>query len=317
MGTRNEIEMSLDVIPELPAPSRIYWVGAAMGFYRHTAAQNVFVLLTGSGGDNWASVGDAYAADSMRRLQLRQLMRFIYSYMDTGGLSFRAAAQHFLWNGGARVLLDSFTARWLPTPKARYHHRRSRAALPEWICPDPALKDAVADSLLSERLPALSENGKTPRSYYRHSQRGVVNPYFQYEFEIGFHLDATCGLRLLSPYHDRQLVRFLNAVPPEVHLKSARYKGLLRPVAEKRLPGLGMEDQRKTYAPSVRTAHRNNLRLGVLGAWPGHRFDHLVGLGVVDGGILENTLAEPGPSKFVQMYALMSAERWVNVHAQP
>ena len=28
--------------------------------------------------------------------------------------------------------------------------------------------------------------------------------------------------RLLSPYHDRQLVRFLNAVPPEVHLKSAK-----------------------------------------------------------------------------------------------
>src|SRR5215475_5969936 len=100
MGTRGEIEMSLDAVPELPGPSRIYWVGAAMGFYRHTAAQDVHVLLTGSGGDNWASVGDAYAADSMRRFQLRQLMRFIYSYMDTGGLSFPAAAQHFLWNGG-------------------------------------------------------------------------------------------------------------------------------------------------------------------------------------------------------------------------
>jgi len=92
MGTRGEIEMSFDVIPELPAPSRIYWVGATMGFYRHTASKNVRVLLTGSGGDNWASVGDAYAADTMRRLQLRQLLRFIYSYMDTGGLSFSTAA---------------------------------------------------------------------------------------------------------------------------------------------------------------------------------------------------------------------------------
>ena len=141
MGTRGEIELSFDVIPELPGPSRIYWVGATMGFYRHTAAQNVPVLLTGSGGDNWVSVGDAYAADSMRRLHLRQLMRFIYSYMDTGGMSLSTAARHFLWAGGVRVLLDSFTARWLPEAKARYHYRRARAALPEWICSDAALKE--------------------------------------------------------------------------------------------------------------------------------------------------------------------------------
>jgi hypothetical protein len=316
MGTRGEIEMSFDVIPELPAPSRIYWVGATMGFYRHTAAQNVHVLLTGSGGDNWASVGDTYAADTMRRLQLRQLMRFIYSYMDTGGLSFSNAARHFLWAGGVRVLADSFTARWLPTAKARYHHRRAHAALPEWICPDPTLKDAVADTLLGERLPSLTEKGRAPRSYYRHSQRSVVNPYFQYEFEIGFHVESVCGLRLLSPYHDRQLVRFLNAVPPEVHLKSARYKNLLRPVAKRRLPGLGMEDQRKDYVPAVQAAHRNNLRQGVAREWPGHRFDHLVRLGVVEGRVLEQAFVEPSRSKFVQMYALMSAERWLQVHAQ-
>src|SRR4029078_377668 len=67
---RNDIEMSLEVVPELPAPSRIYWVGSSMAFYRRTAAQQVRVLLTGSGGDNWVAVGNAYAAESMRRLRL-------------------------------------------------------------------------------------------------------------------------------------------------------------------------------------------------------------------------------------------------------
>ena len=104
---RNDIEMSLDIVPELPAPSRIYWVGSYMAFYRRTAAQQVRVLLTGSGGDNWVSVGNVYAAESMRRLRLGQLARFVRSYTDTGGLSKRAAAETLLWSGGVRVLLDA------------------------------------------------------------------------------------------------------------------------------------------------------------------------------------------------------------------
>ena len=90
-----------------------------------------------------------------------------------------------------------------------------------------------------------------PASFYRHEQRSVVNPYFVYEFELGFHIESACGLRLLSPYHDCRLVRFLNAVPPEVLLDGARYKGLLRPVADWRLPGLDLGSQRKVYGPGV------------------------------------------------------------------
>ena len=117
MGARGEIELSLDIIPELPTPSRIYWVGATMGFYRHTAAWNVHVLLTGSGGDNWASVGDAYAADNMRRLRLRQLSRFMYSYMDTGGM--RSGVPRATSCGLAGFACSSTRSR-----RVGYHRRR-------------------------------------------------------------------------------------------------------------------------------------------------------------------------------------------------
>ena len=114
MGARGEIELSLDIIPRAPR-SVAHLLGrrhdgflpAYRGAERPRVADRIWRRQLGV-------VGDAYAADTMRRLHLRQLSRFIYSYVDTGGLSFRAAARHFLWAGGLRVLLDSFTARWLP-----------------------------------------------------------------------------------------------------------------------------------------------------------------------------------------------------------
>ena len=213
-GGRDEVSLSLDAVHELPGPSRIYWVGTYMNFYRHTAAHQVRVLLTGSGGDNWLAVGDAYAADSMRALRVRELWRLMTSYMGTGGLSLTTATRHLLWSGGLRLILDSLTAQWMPGLKARYHRRTARAHLPEWLCPDQALQEVLIDTRLSHRPPALSGAGRIPKHYYRHAQRSTVNPYLPYEFETGFHVESTCGLRLLSPYHDRRLVRFFNSIPP-------------------------------------------------------------------------------------------------------
>ena len=315
---RNDIEMSLDIVPELPAPSRIYWVGSYMAFYRRTAAQQVRVLLTGSGGDNWVSVGNAYAAESMRRLRLGQLARFVRSYTDTGGLSKRAAAETLLWSGGVRVLLDAFAAKLMPGLKSQYHRRRA-GALPDWLCPDLELREAVRDTLLAQRPASLTNEGKVPASFYRHEQRSVVNPYFVYEFELGSHIESACGLRLLSPYHDRRLVRFLNAVPAKVLLDGARYKGLLRPVAERRLPELGLGSQRKVYGPGVIEAHRRNLWQGISAAWPNFRdFPGLAALGVVDAKRASSHFdltREMVSTGLVEMYALMSAERWIAHHA--
>ena len=57
IGTRSGVDLSLDAVRELPGPSRIYWAGPYMAFYRFVAARGVSIALTGSGGDNWVSVG--------------------------------------------------------------------------------------------------------------------------------------------------------------------------------------------------------------------------------------------------------------------
>jgi asparagine synthase (glutamine-hydrolysing) len=314
---RNIVDLSLEVVPELPAPSRTYWVGGYMAFYRFAAARDVNVLLTGSGGDNWVSVGNAYAADCLRRLELARLARFVRSYTGTGGLALRRALEILVWSGGVRVLLDAFSARYVPRSKARYHRWRSHQALPDWICPDPSLREALADAVLAQRPPSLTRDGRVPSNYLRHEQRSVVNPYYQYEFEIGFHIESTCGLRLLSPYHDRRLIRFLNRVPPEVLLLGSKYKGLLRLIAESRLPGLGLKTQQKVYSAGVLDSILENLRVGTARVWSPTALERLSRLGVVDAekvGKRFDAPAERGLNDLITMSTLLSADRWLGNH---
>lgn len=315
-GGRSTVEMSLEAVRELPGPSRIYWVGAYMAFYRFTAARDLHVLLTGSGGDNWASVADAYAAHAMRTRQWRELIRHMRSWTGTGGLTVRAAAHHLLWSGGARLLLDSYAALLVPALKRRYHDRRARAALPSWLAPDAEVREALVETLVAQRPAALLPDGSVPGNVYRHAQRSVVNPYFQYELEVGHHVESACGLRLLSPYHDRHMVKFLNSIPPSMLLHRDQYKGLLRPVAARLLPDLGLESQRKVYAPGVIDAQQTEIRKGVAGAWPRFTFERLSDAGVIDSARLNETLRPSQDSRFTDlltMYVLMSAEEWIGL----
>jgi asparagine synthase (glutamine-hydrolysing) len=318
MRTTDLLELSRDVTPELPAPSRMYTVGGYTAFYRYTAAHGVTVLLTGSGGDNWVSVGNAYAAECLRTFRFGQLRRFVGSYVGTGGLSFSHAMRALVWSGGFRVLIDSLAARSVPGLKGRYHRWRARTALPEWVCPDPALRKAVAETLYEQRPSSLTNQGRVPKSYYRHEQRSVVNPYYQYEFELGFHIESACGLRLLSPYHDRRLVRFLNAIPPEVLLEGSRYKGLLRPVAERRLPGLGLGTQRKAFPGAIRDAQIRQLRDSLARAWPGRDFRRLEAFGVINPvkfGAAYEPAMEEAFARLAEIYVVFSAEDWVAAQA--
>lgn len=313
----SKVEMSLDATSELPGPSRIWWAGAYMAFYRDAAARGARIGLTGSGGDNWVSVVDAFAAHAMSRGDVQGVIRHMRSWMGTGGLTFKAAVLHLLWSGGLRLILDSYSARLVPGLKRRYHQHRAVSALPQWLCPDRELRQALAETLYSQRPAALTREGRVPRNFYRHAQRSTVNPYFQYEFEVGFHVESACGLRLLSPYHDRAVVRFLNSIPPHVLLHGDSYKGMLRPLAERRLPNLGLTQQRKVYAAAVRSAQLEELRHGVDVAWRSHSLERLSDLGLIELGKTRTLLDAQADQLMARLtkYALMSADRWLSVHA--
>ena len=87
----------------------------------------------------------------------------------------------------------------------------------------------------------------------------------------------------------------------------------------KRLPHLGLDNQRKDYSRGVLNAQLNALRQAIGQALPKETFGRLGELGVVDPARVRREIeAVPtcGYSRLVRMYALLSAERWVGVHAR-
>jgi len=92
---------------------------------------------------------------------------------------------------------------------------------------------------------------------------------------------------------------------------------LLRTVAERRLPGLGLKHQRKAYPPEVLARQFVSLKESVRRAWDDHEFGRLADLGVVDPAKLKPAFAlkeAGGFEDLVGMYVLMSAERWARAH---
>lgn len=315
---RDPIQLSLDLMAQLPSPTRIWWVGTYTEFYRRTAARHLNVLLTGAGGDNWLGVADAYAADLMRGLHLGELWRFVRSDMGTGGASFESSARRLLWASGLRLHVDTAWARLAPARKANYHRRKWVERLPSWLAPDPALREELVERLLARRTPSVGPDHRPPRSYYAHSLRTLANPYMHFENETAFHVETMCGLRLLSPYHDRDLVTFFNRIPPRLLLHGARYKGLLRPVVARHLPDLGLENQRKDYPADAQNRKLTELRQSVTVAWDGFALDTLDGLGVVDSARARRQLVDFSRKPFedlAQTFVLMSSERWLRANA--
>ena len=60
-----------------------------------------------------------------------------------------------------------------------------------------------------------------------------------------------------------------------------RYKGLLRPVVARHLPGLGLEDQRKDYPGDIQKRKLLEMQRSMSEVWPEFNFGTLDGLGVL------------------------------------
>jgi asparagine synthetase B (glutamine-hydrolysing) len=311
---RNPLAMSLDMMPELPAPTDVWWVGTYTEFYRRTAAEGLNVLLTGAGGDNWLGVADAHAADLMRQLKLAELYAFMKAGAGTGGSSMRTMARRLLWQGGLRWHLDSAWAKLAPRSKDGYHRRKWQDRLPPWLAPDTALRAELLENLLARRSRSLGADRRAPRNYYLHSLRTVSNPFMHHESETAFHVETQCGLRLLSPYHDRRLVTFFNRIPPKVLIHGARYKGLLRPVVARRLPGLGLEDQRKDYPVDLQERKLQEMRASMGSIWPTFSLAKLDELGILQSRAFRDATGDAEKLTFAglaRLFTMMSAERWV------
>jgi asparagine synthetase B (glutamine-hydrolysing) len=313
---RETLNLALDFTPHLSAPSDVWWLGIYVAFWRKIAARGLASVLTGSGGDEWLGVHRSHVTDLLRRLRLRQILRFARAerYAD---VSYLRSSRNLLWNYGARVFLAGWWQKLAPAHKAAYTQRKVQREFPAWLCPDPQLRREVMEDIRSRPAPTLDDQGRFPRRHYLHNLRSFTrNSLMTHEFETSYHISHTVGLRLLAPYHDATLTNFMFRLAPETLLAANRYKGLLRPLAQKHLPGLGLERQVKSYPPGENPVTAA-LRLQLPALWQRVGCQRLGRFGVVNPALLETAPPSDANLPLAQRaiaFTVINAEHWAAAH---
>jgi asparagine synthetase B (glutamine-hydrolysing) len=312
LGDQDPFAASFAQIARHPGPTDIWWCGSYIAFYRHVAAQGLDRLLTGSGGDEWLGVHGAAAADMLKRLDLAGLAAFVRAEALTGSWGWRVAFQRVLWREGLRRHLMALGARWMGQDFTRLRRRRISDSLPDWLCPDPEIRQLLIETLEARAVPPLNEHGCAPGNHYRHTLAHLwAEPLMSYEFERKFHISRSLGIEFQEPYHDPDLSRLCNRLAPRALLGKGCSKGLLRQVIVRRLPDLGLEAQRKTSGHLGESL--TELREGLPPHQAHIRPTTLDGMGLVwEQRITKGEYPDLGAA--ARAFTALSAELWCRLH---
>ena len=275
------------------------------------------VILTGSGGDEWMGVSPFLAADSLRTLNLGRLYHLWKSLYDSHHLFLTMFSPHLLWNYGLRPLVATPIKRaWNKvTPSSLHAYRAWRVShsIPRWVAPDPELRREVIERgvAVEERSARLiSRLG----SYYALALRQLLDhPLSMLEMDELFELGQRVGVRILHPFWDADLVRFLYRVPPEALNRGRRTKAFVREMLARRFPELGFAGQKKVlptaYFESITMEEGPKLWKSMNGT------PHLTELGLVDESALRPriaaALAGRKPKKSSILWQVLNTEAWL------
>ena len=194
-------------------------------------------FLNGQGGDEWLLPPHLYGADRLRALDLPALYRLWHAWYDY--LPFRSNAsfaRHSLWTWGARPFVRAAVLRAGRSESSVRDllARRFLERLPAWLAPDAALRRDIVERALFAvpRLPCSD--------LYRTSRRALLDsPDRPGMTEEAFATQRRIGARILMPFLDADVVRFLYRLPPDLLVHGGHAKALARHVVAQRVPTFG------------------------------------------------------------------------------
>jgi asparagine synthase (glutamine-hydrolysing) len=233
-----------------PAPLLNFWLPAYCRLAMEGRGRGCEVILTGGGGDEWLSVGPYYAADSLRRLDLRGLRLVWNMWKRSYPLSSKQLLRS-LWLFGIRPPLENSAQRAVrataPGAIRAWRRRRLERAWPGWLAPDPDLRELI---LAREGArPSELHPGRGRFAFYLwDGRKSLDHALVSVEMEEDFEVARRLGLLEVHPYWDPDVVEFLFRAPPELLLRGGRGKGLVRHMLAERFPDLGFESQKKVVS---------------------------------------------------------------------
>jgi asparagine synthase (glutamine-hydrolysing) len=309
---RGVIGAAVDLSRSSSAPLTNYWLPAYQRLAREGTERGCRVILTGTGGDEWLGVTPYYAADLLRRGDVRGVARLWANLQRSYPVPRLVMARNLLWRFGARDLVAAGVVRALsrtaPQVLRRRRLRRIDARTPSWVAPEAGLRRAM-----DERALAAAREPVTRRLYWREMQEALDHPLTSLEVEETYESGRRGGAPILQPFWDADLVQFLVRTPPELLNRGGRSKGVVRDMVARHVPGFGFERQRKVSASSVATG---TVIGSALRTW--RELDGvpcLGGLGVVQSDRLESEMkrivAERDVRNAYRLWYVFTVEAWL------
>jgi asparagine synthase (glutamine-hydrolysing) len=186
--------------------------------YRSARANEVRVLLDGTGGDSVVSHGLLLAADLVRRGRVVRALREL-----------RGAIAHFhvprAWAVRA-LIVDPLVPRWLRRLRRALLRRTARLPAGTFIAPDLARRVSLGD-----RFEAFWHRVPPPRGEREHHLRDVLEHLPGDILELA---SAACGVEQRCPFLDRRVIEYCLAVPSEQKAEN----GLTRMLVRRALAGV-------------------------------------------------------------------------------
>jgi asparagine synthase (glutamine-hydrolysing) len=309
VGNRGLLQPAVELAATWPMPMTNLWNPAYLALGRRGRQNGCSTILTGSGGDEWLTVGPFLSADLMRAGDLRGVARFIGVLQRSYRISRYEAIRNVLWTFGAKPLAGMTIDRVAPTYWRRRRRGKLIASTPGWVAPDPELRARIDER--AERV--LASPQPSPGGFYEQDMRTALDhPLVSVEAEEHFEFGRRVGMSVLHPYWDSDLVELLYRTPPHLLTKGGKAKGLVRDSIAKRFPALGFQRQRKVHATNF---YWTTLQREGSAAWDqvGHAAT-LADLGIVKADLLGDTMAEliqgRHPRESYRIWNVLHLETW-------
>lgn len=312
---------ALAMSKSLPAPLMNTWLPAYYALAQEGSRRGCRGILTGGGGDEWLTVSPFLAADLLRDFDLVGFYRLYQTMRRSFRRSSLALLRTALWTFGVKPLvlppLHKLIKQGAPWALKLRHQVSPRPAPwipPKWLGPGEDLRrqfDLRRDEEQAGKQP-------TDSIYLREIRPALDHAVISWEWEEYFQVYQRCGVRMLQPFWDADIVEMLYRTPPFLLLQGGRNKSLVRASLARRFPDLGFEQHRKVEATTFYASliYRNGKEI-----WQqldGART--LADLGIVDETrlrpVLERLLTGRREGRNAhRVWTVLNLETWARAHA--
>lgn len=305
----------LELAATSPAPLVNTWSPAYIALALRGKRRGVQVILTGSGGDEWLTVSPYLCADLLRSGDVAGVARLMHAWRRSYRFSRWQLLRGTAFTFGVRPLAGVALHKLAPRRWQANRLARLRKAIRRpWLAADSGLLQELDRRTEDVLRPAVPKDG----FYFQELRTALDHPLTSMELEEAFQIGRRVGVEMRHPYWDADVVDLLCRTPPDLLLRGARSKGLVRHTVARRFPTLGLDRQKKVAATSF---YDNLVRREAPQAWK-HvgGVPALASVGIVDeartGRMAETAIDSGDLARLRETCHLMQLEAWVRAHTR-